>query len=287
MRPACIERARGPLLEFPGLRSTFARGFISVARSGLQNQKVVSVRSTWCDRNKAPGERTPESGDHSGRQNPRASAQHEAAPEIRLTSLPAVSILSKVSRFPPVLTAAWYVLASPVRSASLFPEGGLSADRRSSSPSPTRGACIHETWTFSPVRGVPAGRRVCRGAGRLDPGRHAVYSGAAHQGKPDLALEYLQRISKNASPELLKELPLELAKAKLDAAGEEPDSGKRLSLYSDARDELQKWLAANPTSPRTGEVKLDIAQVAVMQGRTQLSRASSTPISPWSRRRTP
>ena len=97
------------------------------------------------------------------------------------------------------------------------------------------------------------------------------------QGKSDLALEYLNRIAKTASPELLKELPLELAKAKLDAAGEEPDSGKRLNLYGDARDELQKWLTANPASPRIGEVKLDIAQVAVMQGRTQLSRSMLNP----------
>ena len=98
-----------------------------------------------------------------------------------------------------------------------------------------------------------------------------------NQGKPDLALEYLERIGKNASPELAKQLPLELAKAKLAAAGDEPDSGKRLSLYTEARDEMQKWLTANPGSPRGGEVKLDMAQVAVMQGRTQLSRALMNP----------
>ena len=97
------------------------------------------------------------------------------------------------------------------------------------------------------------------------------------QGKPDLALEYLQRISKTASPELAKQLPLELAKARLAAAGDEPDSGKRLSLYTAAREELQKWLTANPDSPCAGEVKLDMAQVSVMQGRTQLSRALMNP----------
>ena len=97
------------------------------------------------------------------------------------------------------------------------------------------------------------------------------------QGKGDLALEYLQRISKNAPPELAKQLPLELAKARLEAAGDEPDSGKRLGLYTEARDEFQKWLAANPTSPLAGEVRLDVAQVAVMQGRTQLSRALMNP----------
>ena len=77
------------------------------------------------------------------------------------------------------------------------------------------------------------------------------------QGKGDLALEYLQRISKTASPELAKQLPLELAKARLEAAADEPDSGKRLGLYTEARDEFQKWLAANPTSPQAGEATLE------------------------------
>jgi hypothetical protein len=98
-----------------------------------------------------------------------------------------------------------------------------------------------------------------------------------NQGKSDLALEYLQRLAKNPSPELAKELPLEMAKTRLEAANDEPDSGKRLNLYNQAREELQKWLAANPTSPRVGEVKLDMAQVTVLQGRTQLSRALMNP----------
>jgi hypothetical protein len=98
-----------------------------------------------------------------------------------------------------------------------------------------------------------------------------------NQGRSDLALEYLQRLAKNPSPELAKELPLELAKTRLEAASDEADSGKRLNLYNDAREELQKWLAANPTHPRNSEVKLDMAQVAVLQGRTQLSRALMNP----------
>src|SRR5262249_4080605 len=93
------------------------------------------------------------------------------------------------------------------------------------------------------------------------------------QGKSDLALEYLQQLAKNPSPELQKALPLELARTRLDAAGEEPDSGKRLQFYADARDEFQKWLQANAADPRVSEVKLDVARVAVLQGRTQLSQA--------------
>ena len=93
------------------------------------------------------------------------------------------------------------------------------------------------------------------------------------QGKSDLALEYLEKIKKTASPELAKALPLEMARTRLEAAGEEPDSAKRLGLYGEARDEFQKWLAANPNDPHAGEVKLDLAHVTVQQGRTQLSRA--------------
>ena len=111
----------------------------------------------------------------------------------------------------------------------------------------------------------------------VHPGRYALCSGIAQPGQSDLALEYLQRLAKNPSPELAKELPLELAMTRLEAAGDEPDSGKRLNLYNQAREELQNWLTANPTHPRTSEVKLDMAQVAVLQGRTQLSRALMNP----------
>jgi hypothetical protein len=93
------------------------------------------------------------------------------------------------------------------------------------------------------------------------------------QGKSDLALEYLQRLEKTASGDLAKALPLEMARTKLEAAGEEPDSGKRLALYGDAHDAFQKWLSANPGDPHVNEVKLDLAHVAIQQGRTQLSRA--------------
>lgn len=55
------------------------------------------------------------------------------------------------------------------------------------------------------------------------------------QGKSDLALEYLEKVAKNASPELAKALPLEMAQTRLEAAGEEPDSTKRLALYGEAR----------------------------------------------------
>jgi outer membrane protein assembly factor BamD (BamD/ComL family) len=90
----------------------------------------------------------------------------------------------------------------------------------------------------------------------------------------DLALEYLERLrKKNPSPELLKELPLELAETRLDAAADEPDSGKRLAVFEQARGEIEAFLRDNPNHSRTGEAKLEIGRVVVLQGKTQLSRA--------------
>jgi hypothetical protein len=90
----------------------------------------------------------------------------------------------------------------------------------------------------------------------------------------DLALEYLERLKKkNPSPELLRELPLELAKTRLDGAIDEPDSSKRLAIFDQARSEIEAFLKDNPNHARTSEAKLDIARVVVLQGKTQLSRA--------------
>jgi hypothetical protein len=90
----------------------------------------------------------------------------------------------------------------------------------------------------------------------------------------DLALDYLDRLKKNnPSPELLSELPLEFAETRLDAAADEPDSGKRLALFEQARGEFEAFLVANPEHPRAAEAKLDVARAVVLQGKTQLSRA--------------
>src|SRR4051812_33852455 len=70
------------------------------------------------------------------------------------------------------------------------------------------------------------------------------------RGDNDLALEFLQKLSRGAPPELLKELTLEFAKTRLRVAGDEPETGKRLRLYKEARDDFQKFIEANPGHPR-------------------------------------
>src|SRR4051812_13276696 len=81
------------------------------------------------------------------------------------------------------------------------------------------------------------------------------------RGDNDLALDFLQRLSKGAPPELARELPLELAKTRLRVASEEPETGKRLNMYKEARDDFQRFINANPGHPRIPEANLEIARV--------------------------
>src|SRR5262245_25200657 len=65
----------------------------------------------------------------------------------------------------------------------------------------------------------------------------------------DLALQYLERLGKNAPPELARELPLEVAKTRLEAASDEPDTGRRVALYEAAGKEFERFLA-DPANAR-------------------------------------
>jgi hypothetical protein len=89
----------------------------------------------------------------------------------------------------------------------------------------------------------------------------------------DLALQFLERMKKGASPELAKELPLEFAKTRLRIAGDEPDGTKRLAFYKEAGEDLKRFIAANPGHPRTAEANLDIARLLNLQGKTELNQA--------------
>lgn len=93
------------------------------------------------------------------------------------------------------------------------------------------------------------------------------------RGYNDLAREYLDKLAKNASAALKKELPLERALTEMESARDEPDSNKRITLYGQARQQFQEFLRVNPTHPRAAATKLDIARTTTLQGKTQLSRA--------------
>jgi tetratricopeptide (TPR) repeat protein len=94
-----------------------------------------------------------------------------------------------------------------------------------------------------------------------------------NRGDVDLSLEYLKKLALGAPPELAKELPLEFAKTGLRIAAEEPETGKRLNLYKEARENFQKFIDANPGHPRVAEANLDIARVLNLQGKTELAQS--------------
>src|SRR5262249_52031021 len=90
------------------------------------------------------------------------------------------------------------------------------------------------------------------------------------RGDNDLALEFLQKIAKDAPADLKKELPLEFAKTRLRMAGDEAETAKRLKLYQGARADFEKFIKANPTHARVAEANLEIARVLNLQGKTEL-----------------
>jgi hypothetical protein len=92
-------------------------------------------------------------------------------------------------------------------------------------------------------------------------------------GYTDLAREYLERLAKSAPPQLKKELPLERALTEMEAANDEPDSGKRIALYAQARTQFESYLKANSQHTRAGEARFEIARATTLQGKAQLSRA--------------
>ncbi len=93
------------------------------------------------------------------------------------------------------------------------------------------------------------------------------------RGDTDLALDLLNRLAKNASPQLLNELPFEMALCRKAEAANETDSGKRLKLYEQARAELVKFRDSNPNHPRLADTKIDITDITVQEGKTQMSQA--------------
>jgi hypothetical protein len=96
------------------------------------------------------------------------------------------------------------------------------------------------------------------------------------RGDAALALEYLKRLQEHPpSPELAKEIPFEIAKTTLVLAAQQPDRAQKHARFQEARGEFEKFLAGDPNSPRAAEARMEIAHVALLQGKTQLGKALS------------
>src|SRR5438067_12178695 len=61
------------------------------------------------------------------------------------------------------------------------------------------------------------------------------------RGDTALAMDYLERLNKNPSPELAKELPFEIARTRLLIGAEKPESAERLARYQRARGEFEDF----------------------------------------------
>src|SRR4051812_14382675 len=87
----------------------------------------------------------------------------------------------------------------------------------------------------------------------------------------DLAREYLEKQIPKAPADQKATLVLELARTKLAMAAGEPAIEKRLTLYHEARADFENFLRDYSKSPLASEAKLDLAGVALEQGKTQLN----------------
>src|SRR5262245_54158489 len=96
------------------------------------------------------------------------------------------------------------------------------------------------------------------------------------RGLPDLALEYLDKRLRN-DPKYAADIPLEIASTRLEMATAEPDPGKRVSLFAQTRKELETFLEKNAGHPKATDARFQIAQIAVLQGKAQLTRALALP----------
>ena len=92
---------------------------------------------------------------------------------------------------------------------------------------------------------------------------------------PDLALDYLTKLSAEAKlpPAVARLLPLEMARSTLDLTLIESDPERRTALYHQARQQLERFIAANPRLAEAAPAHLDVARIAVYQAKNAYAQA--------------
>jgi hypothetical protein len=98
--------------------------------------------------------------------------------------------------------------------------------------------------------------------------------GLRARGYAPYALQYLQKLQgdPNLDPDLKASLPLEIAKTQMVLAQDSPLE-RRIALYAQARAEMEKYLAAHQGRPEAVRANLEVARLAALQGKAQLSSA--------------
>lgn len=108
-----------------------------------------------------------------------------------------------------------------------------------------------------------------------EPPHRAFVQGLREKGYTDLALQYLEGLSKKPTPEQAKWLPLELAKTRLDLARDESDPSKRADLFAKARTEFETFINGNKGDPRVAEASLELARSVGYQAKAILAKGMS------------
>ena len=106
-----------------------------------------------------------------------------------------------------------------------------------------------------------------------EPPHLDLVRGLRKEGFPDLAWEYLEKIKLKASAELMKLLPLESARTRLDLAAIESDESQRANHIAQARVEFDLFIKGNPNHPLLPTANVELARLISFQGKQHLSLA--------------
>lgn len=113
-------------------------------------------------------------------------------------------------------------------------------------------------------------------AARADaPNPFDLVQGLRENGMSDLAIEYLDELSKkNPSADMKVVIPLETAKTRLLLAQQESDESVRDAAISLAKRDFGLFLLDHAKHPRAAEASLALARVLSLQAKTSLNRAA-------------
>jgi hypothetical protein len=104
---------------------------------------------------------------------------------------------------------------------------------------------------------------------------HLEFVRALRDKYPDLALEYLERLSKmpGLPKEVMEAIPLELARTQLDVAAKDPDAARRARVYDDAAAKMETFLKGNANSPDAPVANLDLARIYAFKSKAVMDKA--------------
>jgi hypothetical protein len=103
------------------------------------------------------------------------------------------------------------------------------------------------------------------------------------KGMPDLALEYLQKLSARPPRALADRLPIEVAEARLEVAQASVHDQERETLYLRSRQDLNEFLRQGVSPALAIEVEFELARIDALIGESRVIRAGQQESPAWRR----